>query len=803
MWQNYFKIAWRNLLAEQRYFLLNTIGLSVGIACGLLIFLFLRHHLSTDRHHAKFDRIFRIDTDLHLADGSIEYNAEAPLPMTQVLRQEYPQVEQAAFLIINRELTVTVKRPHPDGQGQSAPIRFLEHKGTGLTEPAWFDILSYTWLQGNPLTALHDPNRVVLTQSWAKRYFGDSNPIGQQITLNNRVVATVTGLLADPPATTDTDLGLFISLATLKNLNPAYDAGDWGYLDSMNRLYVTLKNSQSARSLDQALPALAKKHYGADAHIYQFHAQPLRELHFDVERGGSTIRSSLLWSLAVVGLLLIAAACINFVNLTTAQALRRSKEVGIRKTLGSSRRQLAGQFLLETTLLVFVATGLALGWVILLLPLFNKWVQLPLLLRLDGATLLFISLLFVSIILLAGGYPAVILSGFSPGVALRGSATGSSGRGFTVRRVLVVMQFAVCQALILGALVVANQIHYIQKADLGFRSDNVVVVTLPPKQAATREAFKQTLAQYTDIRAVSFSQRPPASDQASGGSFKFDGRPDWVSFPVLDRLADADYVKTYGLKLIAGRNIMASDTIREYLINETLLHQLGFRNPQQVLGRKLQYYLSAAPLPIVGVVSDFHMQSLRQAIAPCFIASYAEAYVRAGIQISGQNPAQTLQRIQQIWQQLYPNEVFEYQFLNKHIARFYETEQLVSRLITAFTGIAILICGLGLYGLVAYVVVQRTKEIGVRKVLGASVGSIVTLLSKDLLKLVLLAIVLASPLAWYVMNKWLADFAYRMVITGWVVTLAGVLAVGIALLTVSFQTIRAARMNPVKTLRRE
>ncbi|GAA4446861.1 ABC transporter permease [Nibrella saemangeumensis] len=798
MLHNYLTIAWRNLWKQRTYTLLNTVGLSVGIAGGLLIFLFLRHHLSTDRHHARFDRIFRIDTDLYLEDGSIEYNPEAPPPMAQVLRTEYPQVEQAAFLMMNRDLTVSVQRPE-----QPEPLRFREHKGTGLVEPEWFDIMSYTWLQGNPKTALRQPNTVVLTESWAKRYFGDANPMGQVVTLNNKVNATVTGILADPPSTTDTDLDLFISLATMNKLFPDFKLTDWQFLNSSQRLYFTLKDPSTAASLQQALPALSKKHYGEMASIFRFHIQPMREFHFDVQRGGAAIRQSLLWALGVVGLLLVGAACINFVNLATVQVLRRSKEVGVRKTLGSSRIQLILQFLLETALISVTATTLALLLVAILLPLFNDWVQLSLVLRLDGLLVAFITILLLGVILLAGGYPAAVLSGFSPWAALRGKLVATSGHGFTVRRVLVVVQFAVCQVLILGSFIVANQMRYMQQADLGFRKDNVVVVPLPQNTKLAQDAFKEKLTQYSDIQAVSLHHRPPASDQLFGGSFKFDGKADWEPYPIRERLADADYLPTYDMTLLAGRNIMPSDTIREYLINENLLHKLGFQNPQQVLGKRLQHYLSPVPLPIVGVVKDFHQKSLREEIGPCIIASRADWYERAGIRISGQNPAQTLQRIRQTWQQLYPNEVFEYQFLDEQVAKFYETENLVNRLVNVFTGIAILICCLGLYGLISQVVVQRTKEIGIRKVLGASVPGLVSLLSRDFLKLVLIAILIATPIAWYAMDQWLDDFAYKIAISWWSFVVTGLLLTGIALLTISYESIKAASANPVTSLRSE
>ncbi|NID09673.1 ABC transporter permease [Fibrivirga algicola] len=793
------KMALRQLRTQRTHTGLTIIGLSVGLAGGFLLFLFVEHHLSTDRHHAKFNRTFRVMTDLYLDDGTVEYNAESALPMAQTLRRDYPQVEQAAFLMMNRELTVSVRR-----RGQTTPLRFQEHTGTGLVEPDWFAILDYTWVQGNPKTALREPNTVVLTESWAKRYFGDQNPIGQTLTLNNKTEATVTGLLAEPPTTTDTNLGLFISLATLKTLDPTYDETSWYYLNSTNRVYATLRDPNAVTSLAASFPALSKKQYGDMSKVFRFSIQPLRDVHFDVARGGDTIRKSLVWSLGAVGLLLIVAACINFVNLATAQALRRSKEVGIRKSLGSSRGQLMGQFLLETALIVLTATALALLIVGTTLPLFNNWTQLSLSIRADWQTVGFIGLLLVGVVLAAGVYPAVVLSGFSPLAVLRGKAIGSSiGRGVTVRQALVITQFVICQALIIGALVVARQVRYVQQADLGFRKDNVVMVRLPDNTTTTLTTFRQQLSRYPAVQSISFNHRSPANDQLFGGSFKFDNRPDWEKFPVRERIADSEYLRTYGLTLVAGRNILASDTIREYLINETLLHQLGFNNPKQVLGKTMQYHLSAVPMPIVGVVKDFHQRSLRESIGPCIIASKADRYAQVSIRIAGQDPAHTLGRIRQTWQQLYPNDVFEYTYLDEQLARFYQTETLVGRLINVFTGIAILICCLGLYGLVSFVVVQRTKEIGVRKVLGASVTSIVALLSSDFLKLVFIALLIASPIAGYVMNGWLQDFAYRVSIGWWVFALAGTLAIAIALLTVSYQSVRAALANPVNSLRAE
>lgn len=800
MFRSYLKIALRNLRSQLGYTVLNVAGLTIGMAGGLLIFLFIRHHLSTDRHHAKFDRIYRIVLDLHLDDGSVEHYPEAPLPMAKTLRTDYSQVEQAAFLLVNRSLTVRVNQPN-----QAAPRLFLEHEGTALAEGELFQIFDYHWLAGNPKTALQAPNSIVLTESWSRRYFGHKNPVGQVIELNHKVNATVTGLIADPTEPTDTHIGLFISMPTIRQLDPEFNVNEWGQLNSTYRLYCTLKDNApaTARQLETSFPALSKKHFGDVANVFHFHIQPLADVHFDVDRVGGVIRLSLIWSLGLIGLFLILTACINFVNLATAQAFRRSKEVGVRKTLGSSRAQLAWQFLLETSLIVVIATGLAVLLAVLSLPVFNNWVHIQLTFVPDAPMLLFIGVLISIVILLAGGYPAFVLSGFSPWASLRGKLTATSVGGYSLRQGLVVLQFVVCQALLVGALVVMRQMQFIRQTDLGFQQDNVLIVNLPLSEKKSFQAFKSELSQYPDIKAVTLQYRPPSAKVMNGGSFKFGSKNDWTSFPVRERLADANYLKTYNLQLVAGRNIVEGDSIREYVINETLLHKLGFRNPQAILGKRMQYYLSSVPLPIVGVVKDFHQRSLHEVIAPCFIASFPTLYQQAGIRISGASSTQTLAHIRSVWQRLYPTDVFEYEFLNDQLAKFYETETTISQLVNVFALMAMVICGLGLYGLVAFTVGQRTKEIGIRKVLGASVASIVGLLSKDFLKLVVVAIVLASPLAWWAMHTWLQDFAYKIDIAWWVFVLAGLLAVSIALLTVSFQSVKAALMNPVKSLRSE
>ncbi len=799
MLRNYLKIALRNLRAKRVYTTLNIIGLSVGMASGLLIFLFISYHLSTDRHHHKFDRIYRVVVDLHLEDGSVEYYPEAPLPMAKAFRTDYSQIEQAAYLKMNRELTVSIQLPN-----KSEATRFLELNTTALVEGELFDILDYSWLEGNPKTALREPNTVVITQSLAKKYFGSSDPMGRSINLNNLTEAKITGVLADPPKTTNTDIQLFISIATLPRLIPDFDVNDWWSLNSTDRVYLTLKNPLSAAGVEASLPALSKKHFGESASVFQFHVQPLADVHFDVKRigGSSTVRTSLLWSLGAIGLFLILIACINFINMATAQALNRGKEIGIRKTLGSTKRQVMFQFLLETALIVLAAAILALLFTLICIPIFNRWIPNDSAFQLNNQAIVFFLLLIVLVTLLAGGYPAFVLSGFSPWAALKGQLIPSR-KNLSLRKLLIIFQFGICQALLVATLVVTYQVRYLHESDLGFTKDNVVVINLPDPSKTAFEAFRNDLRQSPSIKSVSAAYRPPAATVMNGGSFKFGGKSTWETFPIRERLADSEYLETYGLHLAAGRNITPGDTIREYLVNEALLKKLNIQNPQQILGRKMETYLSPVALPIVGVVKDFHLRSLHEEIQPCFIATQTDRYKKVGIKISGQSSKQTVQFIQQAWQKRYPKEVFTYEYLDEQLAKFYESETLVFQLSVVFAGIAILISCLGLYGLVLFTMNQRTKEIGIRKVLGASVASIIALLSTDFLKLVSIAILIASPLAWYAMNEWLQDFAYHIQMEWWMIALAGTLATTIALTTVSFQSIKAALMNPVQSLKVE
>jgi putative ABC transport system permease protein len=686
-----------------------------------------------------------------------------------------------------------------------APKRYLEKEGISFVSPAWFKIFDYKWLAGDPQHALAEPNAVVLTQKWAHKYFGPANPMGKLMRVNNQFTFKVTGLLQDFPENTDTKANMLVSLSTYKIIRPEFPENDWGWIDSNKETFVLLPPNFTAQQFDSAMPAFSRKYHGTDAQIFRHHLQPLTDIHFNEHYKG-VIRKPLLWGLSLIGVFLVVIAGINFVNLATVQSFRRAKEIGVRKVLGSSRGQLFRQFMLETALLTLAATFLSLVLAKFLLPFLNQWTNLSLKLNFPTDPLLglFLVLLAVAVILLAGFYPALVLAGFNPVQALKGKVALPQMRSVSLRKALVVTQFVIAQVLIICTLVIANQMKLFRNADLGFKAEAVVMVPLPEQTTGKIKALRNELKQHTNVRQVSFCFRAPASTTNNGGSFKYANRTEWETFPVRAKWGDSEYLATFGLKLLAGRNITDRDSTLELLVNETLLRKLQIRDPNQVLGKQIIVgELGDKPGKVVGVVKDFNLRSLHTDIEPCVIGNAPNIYQYAAIALQGSRITSSLATIREKWQAIYPQEVFEYQFLDEQLAHFYATEEMLGKLIQAFTWLAICISCLGLYGLISFTTVQRTKEIGIRKVLGASSATIVRLLTTDFLRLVLLANVIAWPLAGWAMHKWLQDFAYRTNISWWIFALAGLAAVGIALLTVSYQALKAAVANPVKSLRSE
>lgn len=805
MLKNYITIAFRNLLRSKGYTFISSIGLALGVACALLLFLLVDFHLSFDRYHTKADRIYRINTDSYLPNGDIEHTPGTPFPMAEALRNDFPELEAVAP-IFNINGQISLNLPMDVNRFQEEALVFAGQD--------FLQVFDIDWLEGSRKNALDEPNSVVLAKALADKYFGNTSPLGQVISLDNNIDLKVTGVVADPPANSSLPYRMLISYETTKEYLRLIgidddDRSDWGSTNSSSQVYLLLPEGMYPAQIEGRLPEFNKK-YKSGRTLEDEHnsLQALKEVHLDERYGyfSDKFSRSEAWSLSMVGLFLVLIACVNFVNLATAQALKRGKEVGIRKVLGGKREQLIAQFMGETTLIVFASLLLSLAVVQMVLPAFNRFIELDLALdfAFGGSLLTFLTVLLIIISLVAGGYPAVLLSGFQPAKVLKSNAGTIKVGGLSVRRSLVGLQFMIAQVLIVATLVVLFQNRFLINSPMGFNKEAIINVPIPDSDRTKLDAFRARLSQLPEVGMASYSFEAPASNSTWSSNFVYDTMPQSAAFSVQIMMADAQYIDTYGLTLLAGRTIQESDTIREFVVNETLLQKLGITDPNDILGKSLSLGEQYDPKPIVGVIEDFHQSSLRGTINPLLITSQNTDYSLAGIKLVGSAALEpALQGIEEAWTATYPEYVYDYNFLDESIAGFYEGEKRTGQLLGGLSGMAIFIACLGLYGLVTFNVNQRQKEVGIRKVLGASSGSIVWLFSKEFTRLVFIAFAIAGPLAAYVMYNWLQNFAYRISLNPLFFLSALFLMLLIAGLTVGFKSRRAALSNPVESLRSE
>jgi putative ABC transport system permease protein len=576
---------------------------------------------------------------------------------------------------------------------------------------------------------------------------------------------------------------------------------DWWYINSTNSIYVELKNGVNPKHIESDISKMQMK-IKDFAKFYHFFMLPLSEVHFDGRFAG-LIQKSLLIALGAVGLLLILISCINFINIALAQSLKRAKEIGTRKVLGGTPFLIFLQFITETALITLFAAFFSFAAVLLCLPILNTWLGTQLIFNFisDYPLIVFVFFLLLLVILAAGIYPGLILSRFKPILAIKnqiGNQTPNSG--FT-QKGLIILQNTLAQIMIISTLLISLQVKYLKTADLGFNKSAILMLPIPDYAKNKTNYLRNLLLANPNIKNVSFCYQAPISTADKSGSIKIEGR-DWEKFVGYTMFGDANYIKTFGIQLIAGRNLIESDTSKEFLLNELLVKKLGFKDPKNILGRRfIAGDASDRSGVIVGVVKDFHSKSLYSAIRPEYITTARDWYKNLGIKIGSINHLDLMNIIQKDWKSVYPDHVFEYRFLDEQIADYYNNEDLLNKLISSSAILAIFISCLGLTGLISLLIVHRTKEIGIRKVLGASISSISLLLSRDTLKWVLVAGVIASPLAWIIMSQYLQNFAYRIQIPGWVFVLTGIVALLIAFLTISFQSIKAAKANPIISLR--
>ena len=798
MLKNHFAVALRNGWKRPSFALIHIIGLSLGLLASLSIFLFVHSHFTANTF-PDADRIYRVVLDMHIKDGSIEHESGTSLPMAQALQEEYAAIEQTSFYMPFYQ-PPQLAIPTPDGELR----RFMENDGVAYADSHFLLMFGYHFTQGNPTTALTRPNQAVITQRQARKYFGEEDPLGKIIRINNQADLVVSGVLEDPSRNTDFTTNVWVSLPTLKVLKPSYQTENFTWIGSNNWTFVKLSKNSTASAIDERLPRFVSQYLGGQFAHWHFHLQPLHDLHFDTRYGG-TIRQPLLHLLSAVALFIVLIACINFVNLSTAAALSRAKEVGVRKALGSSRKQLFWQFITETALIVTVALALVGLGAAVGLPWLNAWMhtQLSLQTLLTPTVSIGIIVFILSIILLAGSYPAFVLARFHPVRALHNQISAKEVGAYRLRQLLVTLQFAIAQAFILGAVVVLYQLDYFQQQALGFRQEAIITLKVPRSDYSRLESFRNQLKQYPDIQQVSFHHSPPIADIHEGDYVRFNGREEREPFLVRYRWADEDYLSTYDLRLIAGRSMHLQDSVTEFLVNEEFVKALGVSSAEEVLDRPLQEGNIGAEGIIVGVVEDFHHRSLQNPIEPLIIYPYPYLFTQAGVQIQSKNLSQTLQTIQSVWGETFPNQVFTYQFLEDSIAQLYDKEQRIGKLIRAFTFVAVAICCLGLIGLAMYTAQRRTKEIGIRKVLGATVVSILLLLSREFIIMVLMGFVLSAPIAYYLLQDWLNSFAYRISIQWWMFAVSWFGVTVLSLLMISGQVLKATYRNPIDSLRDE
>lgn len=797
MLKNYFKIALRNLQRSKAYAFINVLGLALGITCAILIFMLVRYHLSFDNFHANNDRIYRIITEFHNEDVSLA--SGVPSPLGKAFRNDFTFAEKTARVIGYDSQLISL----PNSKDNK---KFEEENGVAFAEPEFFDIMNFPLAEGDRKTVLSEPNSAIVTEAIAQKYFGKANAIGQVIRVDNKTNYKITGLLKNLPVNTDRKQEIYLSYINLKDENEWLAKDDsWMGLYSNSQCYILLKDGVSQATVEKALPALSKKYYSPkDAPGWQFKLQPLSDIHFNAELGGYMEKKNL-WALSFIGIFLIVTACVNFVNLATAQALSRSKEIGVRKVLGSLRSQLFWQFISETAVITSVALMIGLVLSYIALPYVNELFKAHLAISLftDITLLLFLVVLVVVVTFFSGSYPGLILAGFQPILALKGKISQKSAGGFTLRRGLVVTQFAISQILIIGTIVIANQMRFSKQSDLGFNKDAIVMLPVPVKDLAKMSTLRSRIAQLPGVKNGTFCFTAPAANSNNSTGLRYDARSEDEQFGINMKSADDQYIKTFGLKLIAGRNIMPSDTLREFVVNETLIKKLKLKSADEIIGKQIAINGNHDKATVVGVVKDFYNYSFRSNIDPiCIMANY-KGYQNFAININMANMKPTLTAIEKIWNDTYPEYIYKSAFLDDEIAKFYELDSIMLQLIQLFAGIAIFIGCLGLYGLVSFMAAQKTKEIGVRKVLGASIGNIVWMFGKEFVRLLFIAFAIAAPLAWWVMNGWLQDFKYREEIGAGIFLLAIGATLLIAALTVGYRSIAAALMDPVKSLRSE
>jgi putative ABC transport system permease protein len=823
MLKNYFRIAWRNISRHKLYTTINVAGLALGICSCIVIYLVAGYDLSFDRFHPGQDRIYRIVGEMK-QDNVVLGFMNSPMEDEAGFQTQIPGFETTAGIhFYGAAITV------PNGDKPAKKFDSDSHQGYGgvstiITWPGYFDIFKYDWLAGNAKTALNDPNKVVLSEKRAQAYFGNIPPqkmIGKMVIYDDSVQVSVSGIVKDWAQHTDFPYTDFISIATVKDgfLHNQIPTDDWRSLSIHRSMaFVKLAANTSPAEINARLERYMKEHVKlADPHTsVRMWLQSLTSIHFTPEynRGddGDGFRKAYMpaiYALMGLAIFILLIAIINFINLSTAQSVQRAKEVGVRKVLGSTKTKIVYQFLTETGVVTLFAVFVSVLFVNPVLSVFSSFIPAGIVFKpFESATLLFLIAVTLLVCLLAGFYPARVLASYLPALNLKASGSHSGKDGLNLRKALIVFQFTISLTFIIGALVIGKQIRYMNTADKGFNTDAVITIDKWNAAPGKLSVFAEGVRHFSGVSRVLMQGNAPMGFRQHGETLTYKGKHE-INLRVLQDFGN-DFTSFYGIRFIAGRNMLPGDSVKELVINETLSKAMGFTRPVDALG-KLLYPTdgNTKPFPVSGVVADYHTGSFQETIHPTVIMNAQDnvlssvAIKLTGSEKSVEQVKLTLSAIKTEWKKTFPESPLTYHFLNESISWLYEQERKTAWLMNVAVGITIFISCMGLFGLGMFTAERRGKEIGIRKVLGASATQIVTMLSRDFVLLVLLAVVIASPVAWYFMNQWLQSFAYRTTISWWLFALAGLGGISIALVTLSFQAIKAAIANPVESLRSE
>jgi putative ABC transport system permease protein len=803
MLKNYFTVAFCNLLRQKGSAILNISGLTLGVTASIILFLLLQHLKSFDTFQSKYDRIYRVVTSSDGNDGK-NYTSGIPSVLPPAFRLDFPEAEEVVFTQYNSNALILV----PQKNGESK--KFQEEAGVVYTESNFFRIFDGTMLIGDASKSLDEPNEAIISKKLAKKYFDREDVVGEIIKYGEKEYK-IGAVMADPPNNTDFPFTLMLSYETIRK---EIEEHGWNSIWSDEQCYFLLKEGESIASVESRMDDFTKKHNNErNFDNTRYGIQTLADLHFDDRYGNysyNTVSKASLMAMGIIGAFLILTACINFVNLATAEAIKRSKEVGIRKTLGSARSQLVLQFLGETFLVTLVAVVVSVCLAQVALTFLNPFLQMDLSISLlaNETLLIFIVAILMIVTLLSGTYPAFVLSGFKPALALKSQAGVKSSSGYWLRQGLVVVQFVISQFFIIGTIVIIAQTNYFRNKELGFRQDAIINIPIPEQESPSTDStvskmrtLKTEIDRLAGIELSSLCYTPPASGRVSGTGFIMEGETDDQAKDTQVKPADGNYIKLFNLKLIAGTNLMDGDTAVSFVVNRKFTEVAGFANPADIVGKRIRVWRRV--LPVVGVVENFHTTDLRSNIEPTVLMNRIRNYGTLSVQVNPLSVQSSIPEIRKLWEAAYPNHLFEYSFMDEAIREFYDGEGRMSVLLTIFTSLAIFIGCLGLFGLAAFMANQKTKEIGVRKVMGASVESIVFMFCRQFIKLIGIGFVLAGPLAWFTMKEWLSEFAYRIDLSAWIFLAGLAVTLLIALVTVGYRSMRAATTNPVKSLRYE